>query len=385
MSEKKAYKDLIDHFRNWILDLPDSEVLMPMLELRFTPEDAEFLSKFPHRPHTIEELSERYNISADGLIEMMKPMMREGFIYSVEGKSAVRYSLPDHLFSFYRMPGWKNVDDAFNRRLAPMINKYYIDHLGADFMGHPTKGLRAIPVKHTVSDTRQIIPYEDLLLYVDQEDYHTVSTCACRHRHNLDPDFETCKHETLNCLHFGRLGRYIVNNDMGKEITREETLEILAAAADAGLVHGISNTQTGMDTICNCCSCCCLLLEAAVKLPPGERMGHQRSNYMLEINHDTCKACGLCAERCPVNALELRDKEHVPEPEEGKKLKPKDLKEILYNSDLCIGCGVCAHKCPTQSLSLKRRGDAVEDIPKNMSDSAVRMLEERGRDMSELF
>jgi ferredoxin len=86
-----------------------------------------------------------------------------------------------------------------------------------------------------------------------------------------------------------------------------------------------------------------------------------------------------------VNALELRDKEHVPEPEEGKKLKPKDLKEILYNSDLCIGCGVCAHKCPTQSLSLKRRGDAVEDIPKNMSDSAVRMLEERGRDMSELF
>jgi NAD-dependent dihydropyrimidine dehydrogenase PreA subunit len=385
MSEKKAYKDLIDHFRNWILDLPDSEILMPMLELRFTPEEAKFLSRFPHRPHTVEELSEKYTIPADGLIEMMKPMMKEGFIYSVEGRSAVRYSLPDHLFSFYRMPGWKNVDDAFNRKLAPMINRYYIDHLGADFMGHPTKGLRAIPVKHTVKDTRQIIPYEDLMLYVDQEDYHTVSTCACRHRHNLDPDFETCKHETLNCLHFGRLGQYIVKNDMGKEITREETLEILAAAADAGLVHGISNTQMGMDTICSCCSCCCLLLEADVKLPPGERMGHQRSNYILEINHDTCKACGLCAERCPVNALELRDKENAPEPEEGKKLKPKDLKEVLYNPDLCIGCGVCAHKCPTQSLSLKRRGDAVEDIPKNMSDIAIRMMEERKRDLSRIF
>ena len=384
MSEK-AYRDLIEHLRNWIFDLPDSKILMPMLEMRYTPEEAGFLSRFPHRPHTLEELSDRLHISADGLLEMMKPMMEKGFIYSVEGTSAIRYSLPDHLFTFYRMPGWKGEDDAFNRRLAPMINRYYIDHLGADFMGHQTKGLRAIPVAHTVQDTRQIIPYEDLLLYVDQEDYHTVATCACRHRHNLDPDFEDCRHETLNCLHFGRLGRYTVKYGMGKEITKEETLEILQAAADAGLVHGISNTQMGMDTICNCCACCCLLLETAVKLPTGQRMGHQRSNYVLDMRHDTCKVCGLCAERCPVNALELRDRKDAPEPEEGKKLKPKDLREVVYSPDRCIGCGVCAHKCPTQSLSLRRRGDAAVDIPMNMSDIAVRMMEERKRDISKVF
>jgi electron transport complex protein RnfB len=377
VSDREAYAGLIDHLRDWIFDLPESELLQPMLEMRFTPEEAEFLAGFPHMPTTIEQLSERYGFSTGELQGIMQPMMRKGFIYRVEGRSAVRYSLPDSLFVFYRMPGWKGEEDAWNRELAPLINRYYIDKMGADILGYPTKILRAIPVAHTVDDTRRILPYEDLLDFVEQEEYHTVSTCACRHRHNLDPDFETCEHETENCLNFGRRGRYIVLNDMGREISREETLEILEAAAEAGLVHSISNTREGMDTICNCCSCCCLMLEPVKSLPSPQR-GHQRSNYMLDINHDTCKACGLCARRCPVDALELKDKEGVPKVDEsGKKLKAKDIKEVVYQPDLCIGCGVCVYKCPTQSLSLVHR-ETEEDIPQNMSDIGSRFLSERG-------
>lgn len=383
MSDKNVYGKLIEHAGNWILGIPDSDLLMQIFQLRFTPEEAEFLSGFPHRPHTIEELAEKYKIPADGLLEIMEPMLRKGLIYRVEGRSAVRYSFPDPLFFFYRMPGWKGEEDEFNRRISPMINRYYRDHMGADFMGHPTMGLRAIPVARTVEDTHQILPYEDILEYVDREEYHSVSICPCRHRHNLDPDFESCEHETLNCLHFGRLGRYIVKHDMGKEISSEETLEILAAAADAGLVHGISNTRTGMDTICNCCSCCCLFLEELRTDVPVFR-GHQRSNYRLEINHDTCKRCGLCAKRCPVDALELREREDVPESEAGAELNPKDRKEIVYNTDACIGCGVCAHTCPTQSLKLVRR-EGEEDIPENMSEAGLRMLRERNRDLSKVW
>jgi hypothetical protein len=36
---------------------------------------------------------------------------------------------------------------------------------------------------------------------------------------------------------------------MGREITKEETLEILKKAADAGLVHGTANHQGKRDTI----------------------------------------------------------------------------------------------------------------------------------------
>ena len=50
-----------------------------------------------------------------------------------------------------------------------------------------------------------------------------------------------------NCLHFNELGRYIVKNGLGREITKEETLEILKEAADAGLVHGLQNTEEAPD------------------------------------------------------------------------------------------------------------------------------------------
>jgi formate hydrogenlyase subunit 6/NADH:ubiquinone oxidoreductase subunit I len=153
---------------------------------------------------------------------------------------------------------------------------------------------------------------------------------------------------------------------MGKEISREETLELLKAAAEAGLVHGISNTREGMDTICNCCSCCCMFLESKHKLG---LYGHQPSNYILEINTRTCQGCGLCVQRCPMTALEL-----IASPEARNKLgKVSNLKE-----GLCLGCGVCAYKCPTQSLGLVLRPDE-QDFPKNFREQVYRMGKERGR------
>ncbi len=385
MTDKESYAKLIERFRTWLFELPDSELLLPMLELRFTPDEARFLSSLPFMPHSMDQLVARLEVSEDQLLSTMQPLMKKGFIMEVEGKSAVRYSLTDQLFAFYRMPGWKGEDNEMTRALAPKINKYYTEHFGRDFMGHPTKGLRAIPILGTVEDTRTILPYEDLLYYVEQEDYHTVSECACRDRHNLDPAFAgQCEYETTNCLHFGKLGRYIVGQGMGKEITREETLDILQQSADAGMVHGISNYQRGMDTICNCCSCCCLFLEKIRIEPPNPR-GHQRSNYMILHDPETCKACGLCAKRCPIDAIELVDKPDSPKALPGKKLKPKDLKQVSYDAELCIGCGVCVHKCPTQSLSLVRRSGAVEDIPESPSDAGKRLLAERGRDLSKIF
>lgn len=384
MAGHDPYGALMTRLDGWLWNLPGADVLRSMMEERYTPDEASFLADFPLMSHTLDELATRLGQTAETLKDRMAPLLEKGLIYEKQGQVGALYSLSDQLFAFYRMPGWKGKDDAFNRRLAPLVNRYFTEQFILDFMGHPTKGLRAIPVAGTITDTRRILPYEDLLAYVDREDYHTVSTCACRHRNNLDPDRETCKHETTNCLHFGKLGHYIVIHDMGKKISKEETLEILKNAADAGLVHGISNTKRGMDTICNCCACCCLFLEN-VRIETAMPPGHQRSNYRVQLNRETCKACGLCETRCPVDAIALRDKVDPPEITDGAKPEPADLKEIAYDAYRCIGCGVCAHKCPTRSLSLVRRDSPEEDIPETMRDLGTLMMMERDRNFSMVF
>jgi len=364
MSNKEAYMKLIERHREWVFGLPDSEFLMPLLELRFTSEEAEFLSNLPFMPHTAEKLSESLNIDIDVVSEKLDDFAKRGLVMRVEGRRRIQYALTDAIFNFYRMPGWKGGVDEWNRKIVPYINQYYIDAMANEFLNHPTQGLRAIPINETIKDPRKIMPYEDILKVIDSAKYFAVSTCACRHRHNLDPEFEECKHETMNCLHFDTLGKYTVQNGLGKEITKEETLEILAKAADAGLVHGVSNTKNGVDTICNCCPCCCLYLESIVKMPAPVPRGHQPSNYVREIDEEKCIGCGLCARRCPMKAID-----HI-----------KEEKRVIFNPDQCIGCGVCVHKCPKEAIYLVHSEGEI-DVPSNMMELGLRLLNERGRNL----
>lgn len=371
MSSDESYKKFIEHMNTWIFAYPEHENLIPMLKMRMSAEEAEFLSNVPFLPQTIERLSEKVGMPVPELEEKMRDLAHRGITFRIKGSSATRYSLNDSLMLYYRMPGWEGKDDDWNRKLAPLINQYYIEAYGEEFVGHPTKGLRAIPINQTVEDTKTIMPYEDIVKVVDNFTVFTVAHCACRHRHALDPAFgnDHCKHETENCLHFDTLAEYKIQNGIGREITKEETLEILKKAADAGLVHGISNTMEKMDTICNCCSCCCLFLEKVNNVPGIS--GQQKSNYIREINEEKCIKCGLCVKRCPTKALEM-----VGEKKEDKKL--------IFTPEMCLGCGVCVHKCPKDAIFLVRRDDEITHL-KDQREEASAFLTERGRDPKETF
>ena len=103
-----------------------------------------------------------------------------------------------------------------------LSNRYYFEGYGQEFGSYPTMGLRTIPVNKTIPDTRQIKAYEDVVRVVEEEDFFCVAHCPCRERKNLDPDSLSCQHETLNCLHFGRLARYMVKRGFVIE-TQQDT------------------------------------------------------------------------------------------------------------------------------------------------------------------
>ena len=189
MSNKESYMKLIKHHRDWVFGLPDSEFLMPLLELRFTSEEAEFLSHIPFMLHPAKKLSESLGIDIDVLTERLDDFARRGLVMRVEGKRDISYGLSDSIFIFYRMPGWKGGVDEWNQKIVPYMNQYYIDAMANELLNQPTQGLRAIPINETIKDPRKIMPYDDILQIIDNVKYFTVSTCACRHRHNLDPNF----------------------------------------------------------------------------------------------------------------------------------------------------------------------------------------------------
>jgi Pyruvate/2-oxoacid:ferredoxin oxidoreductase delta subunit len=71
-----------------------------------------------------------------------------------------------------------------------------------------------------------------------------------------------------------------------------------------------------------------------------------KSNYLASVTPETCKACGLCTKRCPMDAVELKF---------STRATNKYRKAAVVETDICIGCGVCAHKCKPNSITLIRK------------------------------
>ena len=86
------------------------------------------------------------------------------------------------------------------------------------------------------------------------------------------------------------------------------------------------------------------------------------SPFLAGLNPETCKVCGTCITRCPMEAIRL------------------DNKKAVLNVDRCIGCGLCVSTCPTQSLSLNRKPEAQQPyVPKNTIETNTRLARVRGK------
>ncbi len=70
MSTEKIYEKFIGWQRQrGGLEYPDSENLMPMLKTYITPEEAEFLTGFPFKWKTLEQLADIKDVDAEEWIE----------------------------------------------------------------------------------------------------------------------------------------------------------------------------------------------------------------------------------------------------------------------------------------------------------------------------
>ncbi len=346
---EEVYRRFIDWFSKSWFGLPESEHLLPSVAALYTPGEAELLTGLPPASQELSELSQAKGIAESELALRLDRLARKGLVFRTQKDGVVKYRPNDAFFVFMRGAFWAGRPYGPSAVSAEPINRYFYDGFMDQFAHAHLKGLRTLPIQKTIKDPRRIMPYDEAAALIDTLDCFTVSICPCRQRKNLDPNSEVCDLPLEVCLHFGTLGRYIVQNELGREISKEETLDILTMAADAGLVHAMSNWQQGPDTICNCCKCCCLFFEAYHIL--GHHRSHDPSNFQVQVEETTCKACGLCEERCPMDAIRLADSD---------KAQNKKGQAPVADTKLCLGCGVCVHKCPTGSLSLARRPDDTE-------------------------
>jgi len=343
MKDQEIYERWTEYMTNGRMKFTEDEHRMRMITSFISPEEAAFTTGFPLTAKTIEEIAEIMQMGIPELKEKIEALARKGVIYESIRGGSVRYRMWSFQEIFMRVPLWPGRDEEPIRTMSQHGNKYYPSmYVGRNAPAHA--GLRSIPIDETVEGPSRFLPFEDIMQVVDNYEFYSVSYCCCRMRYNLDPDYPDSPFPMETCLHFNELGRYIVKNGLGREITKEETLEILKRAADAGLVHGLQNTEEAAETICNCD------IEYCTFLRPYHQLGLDKSmdpsNYAVQVTPEACKACGLCVRRCPMDAIQMKF---------SAQSTNKFRKAVVVDTDVCIGCGVCVHKCPSESITLKRK------------------------------
>jgi Pyruvate/2-oxoacid:ferredoxin oxidoreductase delta subunit len=367
MDNQSVYENFITWMKRSWIGLPDSEELLPTVKARYTEEEAALLTGMPFSLKDVRELAAQKDMDPTELSRRLDALAKKGLVFRIKKRGELFYGLNDTFLVFLRSSFWPGWMDEDSRSVASRVNMYFHTGLFDPYEGVRTRGLRAIPVETSldVEAGKTILPYEDVAKVLEEQSEFCVAVCPCRHRKNLDPALPDCKYSTENCLHFGPLARYMVENGLGRSITIQEARDILKQSAEEGLVHGVSNWLKGVDTICNCCKCCCMWFESFHVLRHDKSM--DASNFIVSVKAETCKACGLCVKRCPMEALSLH---------KSPQAKNKKGKASVLQADRCIGCGVCAYKCPTRSLTLVHR-DVDTSPPQDPRDYVNCFLTER--------
>lgn len=352
--DERLYRKLADHLDSLPGGFPptDSGVELRILRRLFTRDQAELAPHLTLIPEDHRVLARRSGLSPDEASRRLEQMAAEGLVFRI----AANGRPPVYMAAQFVIGIWEYHVDDLDPELIRDMNEY-IPTLFDEGVWKKAPQLRTVPVRASIRSQPEVLAYENVEELVSRQKRFHVAPCICRREHRIAGN--GCDRPEEACLVFGLGADYYRNRGIGRRIDRQETLDILAKAEEAGLVLQPSNARKIVN-ICCCCSCCCQILKNVKRFPrPAELVS---TPFSVRTEAEACKGCGLCVERCPMGALWVSNK------------------KVAVDADRCIGCGLCVSSCPADSLSLARRQDADgSTVPRTMLESTLRLGRARGK------
>lgn len=349
MTFDDAYRRLARQLDTFPEGFPATEsgVELRLLAHLFTPEEAALAAELGLAPEPVAQLAARLGRDARALRQQLKGMVRRGLITGGRAEGGFGYALLPFVVGIYEMQG-----ATIDAELARLFEAYYYEAFGRVAGAQPPVH-RVIPIGESVRAEIEIQPFESAAAIVAGARAWGVTDCVCRKQKALIG--EPCEHPLDVCMilsetpgAFGDPASAPEPDARVRPLTHEQALATLRRAADAGLVHSVSNTREGLWYICNCCTCACGILRGMVDL--GLQNVVAPSAFVNRVDADLCIACGACVARCPFGALTLEDTLHV-------------------DALRCVGCGVCIPACPVVALRLERRPEGDTPVlPETLDD-----------------
>lgn len=306
-----------------------------LLQKLFSPEEAALAASLRLTPEPAKTIASRLGRDALEISKLLKGMARRGLITAKKIEGGLGFAILPFAIGIYEYQ-YATID----RELAELVEDYIQEAFTKAFEIQPAVH-RVVPVGATVEMDLQVHPYESITSIIESGQAWGVQECLCRNQKELIGD--PCDHPKEVCMSISARPGVFDAAPSIRSLTKEEAFETLQIAADAGLVHSVSNKQEGHWYICNCCTCSCAILRGIKEFGIANVVAH--SPYLSVVDEAACTGCELCVEACQFEALEYDQM-------------------ALIDDTRCVGCGLCVLVCPDDALSLTRRPETeILDVP----------------------
>lgn len=358
--ESDIYRKLQLHLDTLPIGFPatKSGVEIKILQFLFTPEEALIginMRFIPEPSIKIFRRVKKYEISLEQLEKVLKRMYKKGSInvsrIQEHGKEVIHYHnafLAVGMFEYqlHRMT------PEFYENFEQYMDEAFRDEVASTKINQ----LRTIPVEESITPEHNIASHDELKELIDRAERIAVQDCVCRQGKDLIG--KPCKYSGLRevCFVLDSSVQHIVDNQKGREITKQEAYEIFQKVKQAGFIVQPGNAISP-NYICCCCGDCCDMITNIKKLDRPLDMIH--SNYFAKIEETQCVGCGTCMERCQMEAISFN---------------ALDLAEVDRN--LCIGCGNCVVVCPEEAIKLIKK-DIEEKPPEDTKQLFLKIMNKK--------
>jgi Pyruvate/2-oxoacid:ferredoxin oxidoreductase delta subunit len=323
-----------------------------LLKKLFTPEEAELAVLLTPQLEPVEQIAACTGREPEELRRQLKSMARRGLIATGRTEGGLGFGLMPFVVGIYEMQG-----NSIDVELAQLAEAYFQQAFGAALSIKP-QFHRIVPIGENIRNSMEVHPYESATGLVEAAQAWGVVDCICRKQKALIG--EGCEHPLDVCMILNERPSAFDGDSTVRALTRDEALATLKRAAQAGLVHSVSNNQRGVHYICNCCTCSCGILRGMASLGVANVIA--RSAFVNTVDETLCNACENCVSYCQFGALTL---ENV----------------VQVDAVRCVGCGICVPTCPSEALVLVRRPEEeILPIPETLADWGRQRTSFRGLD-----
>lgn len=360
LDESIIYEELKEHLDSFPIGYPSTKsgVEMDLLKYFFTPEEARIATRLKFswsrdlEPlETIYERIKDFGLSIEELESHLDAMAEKGTIHFKKEEGKKYYSNAQFVIGMYEFQV-----NRLNKDFLDNFFKYVGMGFGLEVFGTKISQFRTVPVEKSITPEHHISTYDDLeTLIKEVEEPFAVVNCICRQATDIlgNPCKVTDRREV--CMTFGPMAHMYIDQGWGREISREEALEIQRKNGEEGLVLQAGNALKP-HFICSCCGCCCPVLAGTKNFPRPVQFFS--ANFYAEVDSELCSGCGTCINRCQMEAIKL-------------------VNEISkVNKKKCIGCGNCVPTCPEEAIQLKKKDKEI-DLPPTMDDLYDKILERK--------